>query len=145
VFVPALRVSQAPSRQMRCVRTCASAPWLHIDFIQMPKSRQFRSFPQLWSDSTSKPIIRLENATIHPFGKVNLSDAIFRDVSWTVNPGEAWVIISGSNANRGEVFQVFKCKPHVYDIIEPLIGITRETKNKTGSLRWCLPFSPSTC
>ncbi|KIM26881.1 hypothetical protein M408DRAFT_174708 [Serendipita vermifera MAFF 305830] len=54
----------------------------------------------------AKPIIHVERADVYHFGSVQRSEAIFKDLTWTVNAGEAWAIVCNSNATRGEIFQM---------------------------------------
>jgi len=54
----------------------------------------------------TEPIIHVEKADVYHYGSVQRSEAIFKNLSWTVNPGEAWAIVCNSNVTRGEIFQV---------------------------------------
>lgn len=58
---------------------------------------------------SGEPIIHVERADIYQFGSVQRSEAIFKDLSWKVESGEAWAIVCNSNATRGEIFQVQSC------------------------------------
>jgi hypothetical protein len=58
---------------------------------------------------TTEPIIRVEKTDVYRYGSVQRSEAIFKDLSWTVNPGESWAIVCASTAARGEIFQVKQC------------------------------------
>ncbi|KAG8811533.1 hypothetical protein FRC17_002410, partial [Serendipita sp. 399] len=82
-------------------------------------------------DEGDKPVVHIEHADVYKWGSVDPKDAIFRNLSWTVKPGEAWVIISQSSECRGELFQMLLGKRRI------------QPRSSNGLFPFLEPGSPS--
>lgn len=71
-----------------------------------PIATKIRIYCKAISTDSKPLIVDLRHANIYPYGRTKDSEAVLRDVSWTVNQDEKWAIISSSNSLRGEIFQV---------------------------------------
>ena len=87
---------------------------IHIGFLTRLVSRSYRGATRssvflsrtLHISPRVGPIIHVERADVYRYGNFQRTEAIFKELSWTVNPGESWVIVCNETATRGEIFQV---------------------------------------
>ena len=47
--------------------------------------------------ATDKPILHIPKSSIYPFGAGGSTKPLFHDVSWTIQPNEAWIVTSTSS------------------------------------------------
>lgn len=47
---------------------------------------------------TDGPVVHIPRSSIYPLGVNNKSGPLFRDVSWTIQPEDAWVVLSAKSA-----------------------------------------------
>lgn len=56
--------------------------------------------------AANKLIIRIPRSSIYPLGASNSAGPLFRDVSWTIQPDDAWAIVStGSGGSKTALLQ----------------------------------------
>lgn len=55
---------------------------------------QVASFSQA---ASHKPVLHIPRSSIYPLGSGSSSEPLFRDVSWTIQPNDAWVVKSTSS------------------------------------------------
>ena len=51
-------------------------------------------------------VIHIPKADVFRFGDTRASDAIFKDLEWTVKDGESWAVIGATPSSKSELFQV---------------------------------------
>ena len=51
-------------------------------------------------------VIHIPRADVFRFGDTKASDAIFKDLEWTVKDGESWAVIGATPSSKSELFQV---------------------------------------
>ena len=51
-------------------------------------------------------VIHIPKADVFRFGDTKASDAIFKDLEWTVKDGESWAIIGATPSSKSELFRV---------------------------------------
>ena len=51
-------------------------------------------------------VIHIPKADVFRFGDTKASDAIFKDLEWTVKDGESWAVIGTTPSSKSELFQV---------------------------------------
>lgn len=51
-------------------------------------------------------VIHIPKADVFRFGDTKASDAIFKDLKWTVKDGESWAVIGATPSSKSELFQV---------------------------------------
>lgn len=54
--------------------------------------QQVASFSRL--AAANKPIVYIPRSSIYPLGASNAAGSLFPDVSWTIQPDDAWVVVS---------------------------------------------------
>lgn len=91
-------------------------------------------------------VIHIPKADVFRFGDTKASDAIFKDLEWTVKDGESWAVIGATPSSKSELFQVSRpafsqhssCSD--FALFTPFKGSTWSTTPQALSPRWDISF-----
>ncbi|KAJ3539813.1 hypothetical protein NM688_g6312 [Phlebia brevispora] len=103
-------------------RLFVPCPWLSVDRwvdlyaprvamirlagSHLPKRQKLRSVRLIHQTNPETPIVHIPASSIYPLGAGNSSAPLFRGVSWTIQPQDAWAVISaGSSGAKTSLLQ----------------------------------------
>ncbi|PCH35667.1 nucleoside triphosphate hydrolase protein [Wolfiporia cocos MD-104 SS10] len=75
-----------------------------------------------WSANPSLPVLEIDNSSVYALGNGSSQDPILRDISWTIQPNEAWAVLSaGYGSSKRTLFNALVGKRRIHPL--PARGI----------------------